>query len=80
MPTTVEAVAKIIADEADVPIESVTPGARWNEIGVNSLHLAAILCACEDDFLCELPEDECEFLSTVGELASLVDKHRKVSA
>lgn len=80
MTTTLEAVAKIIADEADVPIDLVTPGARWNDIGVDSLDLVPILVRCECDFLCELPDAEVEFLSTVGELASLVEKHRRVSA
>jgi acyl carrier protein len=80
MPTTFEAIAKIIADAAYVPIESVTPGARWNDLGVDSLDLVEILCACEDDFLCDLPEAETDLLSTVGELVLLIDKHRKVSA
>lgn len=80
MTTTFEAIADIIAGEAGIPVESVTPGARWNELGVDSLDLAGILVACEHDFLCELPDSECELLSTPGELASLVEKHRKVSA
>lgn len=80
MATTLEAVARIIADEADVHIDVVTPGSRWNDIGVDSLVLVPILVRCEEDFRCELPDAEVEFLSTVGELASLVDKHRRVRA
>lgn len=80
MASTLEAVAKIIADEADVSIDCVTPGARWHDIGVDSLSLVPILVRCELDFLCTLPETEVEFLSTVGELAALVDKHRRVNA
>lgn len=73
-------IAVIVSAVSERPIQQCTPGARWNEIGVDSLSLAEILTACEREFNCELPDSECEFLSRVGELASLVDKHRKVSA
>jgi acyl carrier protein len=77
---TFESIAKIIADEADVPLEAVTPGALWNEIGIDSLSLVPILVRCECDFLCTLPDRETELLRTPGELAALVEKHRTVSA
>jgi acyl carrier protein len=80
MATTFEAIAKIVADEADIDIGLVTPGARWNEIGIDSLGLIPVLVRCECDFLCQLPDRDIELLSTVGELAALVEKHRRVSA
>jgi acyl carrier protein len=80
MATLFDSIAAIIADEADVPLDAVTPGALWNEIGIDSLGLVPVLVRCECDFLCTLPDREVELLRTPGELAALVEKHRKVRA
>jgi acyl carrier protein len=72
-------VAVIVSAVSERHIQQCTPGARWNDIGVDSLSLAEILTACEREFNCDLPDGECEYLSTVGELASLVQKHTKVT-
>lgn len=74
--TTFDYIAGIIEDVTGVPAKEITPAARWNEIGVDSLDLVDVLQQIETDFAFEFPEFECEAVVTAGELVSLVEKHK----
>lgn len=72
---TLERVQRVIAAVLRVPLESVTPSAVLSSIGpLDSLTLAEIAAALDDEFRTRLPSDELAAVQSVGELARLVEQ------
>jgi acyl carrier protein len=61
------ALAEVLADVADVDPADVTPGARFDDLGIDSLTLVDVVVAVEDRFGLVIPDDEWARFETVGD-------------
>lgn len=72
--STYRLVAAHIADITSIPADKLTPGSRWNDIGMDSFDLVELWSACEIEFGIVIAESEAELLNTIGDFVALVDK------
>ncbi len=79
MEKTVEAIAKIIEDIADIPLDEISEDSHMmDDLNLSSLEIMSIVGDVEIKFSIKISEDELLSISTVGDLAEAVQK--KVSA
>jgi acyl carrier protein len=52
------ALAEVLADVADIDPADVTPGARFDDLGIDSLTLVDVVVAVEDRFGLVIPDDD----------------------
>ena len=75
MATVEERVKKIIAEQLGVEEDEVTPEASFVEdLGADSLDTVELVMALEEEFGSEIPDEEAEKLTTVGEAVAYVEK------
>ncbi len=68
-----EKVCSILAEQLAIPVEKVTPEARFSEdLDADSLDLVEAVLALEEEFGVSIPEEEMEGVKTVGQAVDLV--------
>ncbi len=73
--STLERVQQVVASVLRVPLESVTPSALLSEIAaLDSLSLAEIAAALDEEFRTRVPSDDLTAVRTVRDLATLVGR------
>ncbi len=71
-----ERVKAIVADELSVEPDEVTPQSKFVEdLGADSLDVVELVMRLEDEFSLEIPDEEAEKISTVGEAAKYIESH-----
>ncbi len=64
----VERLTKIITDRLGVEADQIVPDATFNEdLGADSLDLVELIMGIEEEFDIEIPDEDAEKLTTVGE-------------
>lgn len=68
-----EKVKDIVANQLGVDIDSITPESSFiEELGADSLDVVELIMALETEFDLEIPEDEAENVSTVGDVVEYI--------
>ena len=68
-------VIEIIVEQLGVDKEQVVDDAKFVEdLGADSLDTVELVMALEEEFGAEIPDDEAEKLTTVGEAIAYIDK------
>ena len=68
-------VKEIVADELSVDAGIVTPQARFVEdLGADSLDVVELVMRFEEEFEIEIPDEDAEKITTVGEVVSYIEK------
>ena len=71
-------VKQIIVDELGVDENEVTPNARFiDDLGADSLDTVELVMALEEEFECEIPDEEAEKITTVQQAIDYVKAHVK---
>jgi len=70
---TFERLRQILAKEFELAPELIHPGARMDELAIDSLALVEVIFQLEDEFNINFPQKP-ENLQTVGDLVSCVDR------
>jgi acyl carrier protein len=71
----VDKVKEIVADELSVDSGIVTPQARFVEdLGADSLDVVELVMRFEEEFEIEIPDEDAEKITTVGEAVSYIEK------
>ena len=71
-----EKVTKIVVDNLGVDAEKVTANASFiDDLGADSLDTVELVMAFEEEFGCEIPDDEAEKLLTVGDAVKYIETH-----
>ena len=66
-------VKELIADQLGVDAAKVVPEAKFiDDLEADSLDTVELIMAIEEEFDCEIPEDEAAKISTVGEVMDFV--------
>ena len=69
-----EKVKVILAEQFDVQEDTITADTDIQEdLGADSLDVVELLMSIEDEFECEIPDEEIENIKTVGELVSFIE-------
>lgn len=69
-----EKVKVILAEQFDVSEGTITVETDIQEdLGADSLDVVDLLMSIEDEFECEIPDEEIENIKTVGELVSFIE-------
>lgn len=64
---------RILVEELDLEEDKLHPDANFEEdLDVDSLGVVELLMALEDEFGVEIPDEEAEQITTVGEAAALI--------
>jgi acyl carrier protein len=68
-------VKEIIVSQLGVDADKVVPGASFiDDLGADSLDTVEMIMAIEEEFDCEIPEEEAGGISTVQEVIDFVEK------
>ena len=74
--TMLEKMKEIIAEQLSVDAESVTEASSFKEdLGADSLDLFELVMALEDEYSVEIPAEELEKMSTVGDVMEYLKNH-----
>ncbi|MFI3300562.1 MAG: acyl carrier protein [Candidatus Gastranaerophilales bacterium] len=76
--STLEKVKKVVIDQLSVDAALVTEEASFTaDLGADSLDTVELVMAFEEEFGCEIPDDEAEKIQTVKDAVSYIDAHSK---
>ena len=75
--STFEKVKKVVIDQLSIENEAtVTPEASFTaDLGADSLDTVELVMAFEEEFGCEIPDEEAEKIQTVQDAVSYIDSH-----
>jgi acyl carrier protein len=71
--STFQRLQRILSKEFEVATDVVTPTARLDSLGIDSLAVIEVIFRLEDEFKISFPQDPGE-LSTIGALVSAIDQ------
>lgn len=70
----VDRVKSIIAEQLGVKPEEVTPQASFvDDLGADSLDTVELVMALEEEFSIEIPDEDAEKMTTVGEAVKYIE-------
>ena len=70
-----EKVKAVIAEQLGVKPEEVTDGAKFvDDLGADSLDTVELVMALEEEYGVEIPDEDAEKLTTVGEAIKYIDE------
>ena len=76
MSTIEERVRKIVVEQLGVKEEEVTPEASFvDDLGADSLDTVELVMALEEEFSCEIPDEEAEKITTVQQANEYIVAH-----
>lgn len=72
-----ERVKKIIVEQLGVSADEVTERASFvDDLGADSLDTVELVMALEEEFECEIPDEEAENITTVKQAIDYVNNHQ----
>src|SRR6476659_6796699 len=78
MSTIEERVKKIVVEQLGVKEDEVTPNASFvDDLGADSLDTVELVMALEEEFECEIPDEEAEKITTVQQAIDYIKAHVK---
>jgi len=76
MSTVEERVKKIVVEQLGVKEEEVTSEASFvDDLGADSLDTVELVMALEEEFNCEIPDEEAEKITTVQQANEYISTH-----
>ena len=71
-----ERVKKIVVEQLGVEEDQVTPDASFvDDLGADSLDTVELVMALEEEFDCEIPDEEAEKIATLAQATAYVEEH-----
>ena len=72
-----EKVREILVDQLDVDEDAVAMQASiQNDLGADSLDIVDLVMSLEEEFDCEIPDEEIENIKTVGDIVKYIEDHQ----
>ncbi|MEA3412114.1 MAG: acyl carrier protein [Pseudomonadota bacterium] len=73
-----ERVKKIVVEQLGVSDDQVTESAAFvDDLGADSLDTVELVMALEEEFECEIPDEEAEKITTVKQAIDYVNEHQE---
>jgi acyl carrier protein len=80
MATVEERVRKIVVEQLGVKEEEVNPEASFvDDLGADSLDTVELVMALEEEFECEIPDEDAEKIGTVRQAIEYIERHLQTS-
>ena len=74
--STLEKVKKVVVEQLSCDEALVTPEANFTaDLGADSLDTVELVMAFEDEFGCEIPDEEAEKIQTVQDAVDYIESH-----
>ena len=74
-----EKVREILMDQLDVEEDAVTMDSNiQNDLGADSLDIVDLVMSLEEEFDCEIPDEEIENIKTVGDIVKYIEENANV--
>ena len=70
-----ERVKKIVAEQLGVKEDIANDASFVDDLGADSLYTVELVMALEEEFECEIPDDEAEKITTVQQAIDYVEKN-----
>ncbi|MDR9498071.1 MAG: acyl carrier protein [Hydrogenovibrio sp.] len=71
-----ERVKKIVVEQLGVEEDQVTPDASFiDDLGADSLDTVELVMALEEEFDCEIPDEEAEKIATLAQATAYVENN-----
>ena len=71
-----EKVRELLVDQLDVEEDVVTMEANiQSDLGADSLDIVDLVMSLEEEFDCEIPDEEIENIKTVGDIVKYIEDH-----
>lgn len=71
-----EKVREILMDQLDVEEDAVTMDSNiQNDLGADSLDIVDLVMALEEEFDCDIPDEEIENIKTVGDIVKYIENN-----
>ncbi|WP_308752709.1 acyl carrier protein [uncultured Anaerotruncus sp.] len=71
-----EKVRELLVDQLDVEEDAVTMEANiQSDLGADSLDIVDLVMSLEEEFDCEIPDEEIENIKTVGDIVKYIEDH-----
>ena len=78
MSTVEERVKQIVVEQLGVKEDEVTPDASFvDDLGADSLDTVELVMALEEEFNCEIPDEEAEKITTVQQAMDYINAYVK---
>lgn len=71
--SSLETIQRMLVEQFDLPLDALTPDAKLDILGVDSLSVLEFMFSLEDHFKIKLTEERVE-INTLQDIADLVDK------
>ena len=69
-----EKIKEIMAEQLEVDLDSITPDTSFiNDLEADSLDIVEMIMAIEEEFDIEIPDEDAEKISTVGEAVNYIN-------
>jgi acyl carrier protein len=76
MAVDVEKIKEIVAEQLGVDVGEVTQDASFvDDLGADSLDTVELVMALEEEFGLEIPDEEAEKITTVGDAVKYIEAH-----
>lgn len=73
-----ETIKKLVAENLGIEEETITENSSFKkDLGVDSLDLFELVMALEEEYDLEIPTEDLEKLTTVGEVAAYIQEHKE---
>ena len=73
-----EKIKSIIAEQLGVKVDEVTPEASFiDDLGADSLDTVELIMALEEEFSIEIPDEDAEKMTTVGDVIKYIQDKKK---
>jgi len=70
-------IKSIIAEQLGVKVEEVTPQSSFiDDLGADSLDTVELIMALEEEFNVEIPDEDAEKMTTVGDAIKYIDEKK----
>ena len=77
MASVAERVKELVVEQLDVSAEQVTDGASFtDDLGADSLDTVELVMAFEEEFDLEIPDEDAEKITTVGEAIKYLEERQ----
>lgn len=72
-----EQIKKLIAENLEINTDNVTEESSFkDDLGIDSLDLFELVMAMEEEFGIEIPSDDLENMSTIGDVIKYIGDHK----
>ena len=72
-----EKLQEMIADQLEIDAEDITYDSNiLDDLGADSLDLVDLLMSVEDEFGIEIPDEDVENISTIGDIVEYIDSKK----